>query len=181
MLPAGSLIAIWLLLVASRQIALRWAASLLLVGIAVAGLRWLLYICPLPGALALRIPSGHAAGSALVYGGLAFLIARDRSRRKGVTMIAAAAILVAAIAFSRVYLPNGHSAAEVVAGLSIGLCCLAWLARADLKPSAPLAYPEAVTVAVIALAVLLHGNRLGVWSLLRRLALYAQSLLVGAG
>ena len=186
MLPLGGLIALWLLLAMSWQIAARWAAALLFAGIAAAGLRWLLYVTSPIEAFALRIPSGHAAGSALVYGGLALLIARARSRREGAVAVAAATVLVGAIAFSRVYLPYGHSGAEVIVGLGIGLGCLAWFARADLKTAGRVAYPkiltpEIMTAAVIALAVLLHGHRLGVWPLLRALALYVQSEVVALG
>jgi hypothetical protein len=161
----------------SWQISARWAASLLLAGIAAAGLRWLFYIGPPVVASALRVPSGHTAGSALVYGGLALMIARAGSPREGAAAIAASVLLVGAIALTRIYLPNTHSVAEVIVGLAIGLGCLAWFARADLN----IAYPGAMTAVVIALALLLHGHRFAVWPLLRTLALQVQSVVSRSG
>jgi hypothetical protein len=163
-------------LVTSWQISARWTVSLLLVGIAAAGLRSLFYIWPPLVSSGLRIPSGHTAGSALVYGGLALIIARAGSAWEGATATAMATLIISAIAFSRVYLPNGHSAAEVGVGLIIGLGCLAWFAQADFDVTRLRIHPQAMTGAVITLAVLLHGHRLPVWTLLRTLALQAQSL-----
>jgi undecaprenyl-diphosphatase len=72
-------------------------------------------------------PSGHAAGSAAIYSLLAVLVAL-RLRPRGRTLLAlATAVLLAAIAFSRLYL-GAHYLSDVLAGLSLGLAwTAAWL------------------------------------------------------
>jgi undecaprenyl-diphosphatase len=64
-------------------------------------------------------PSGHAAGSSAIYGVLAYLTLRHVRGRRGVLAVAAAAALVAAIGFSRLYL-GAHYLSDVLAGLSLG-------------------------------------------------------------
>ena len=180
-LPVGGIIGLWLFLVTSWQITARWTVSLLLVGIGAAGLRLLFYIWPPLVSPELRIPSGHTAGSALVYGGFALIIARAGSEREGAAATAMATLIISAIAFSRVYLPNGHSAVEVAVGLIIGLGCLAWFARADFAAAGPSMHLRAMTVAVTALAWLLHGQQFNVWPLLRAAALYVHSVFIAVG
>lgn len=65
-------------------------------------------------------PSGHATGSMAVYGIIGYVIARDLPfyrRRYDVTF--ATAILIATIAFSRIYL-SVHYPTDVAAGLLVG-------------------------------------------------------------
>ena len=68
-------------------------------------------------------PSGHAALSIVVYGFMAFLLARGKSVRTktGVTLLATVVIVL--IAFSRLYL-GVHWFSDVLASLSLGL---AWI------------------------------------------------------
>lgn len=68
-------------------------------------------------------PSGHSAGSAVVYGMLAWLLLRSTPRRWHAPIVAAAAALVFTIGFSRVML-QVHWASDVAAGLASGT---AWL------------------------------------------------------
>jgi len=67
-------------------------------------------------------PSGHALASTVIYGLVAYTVAR---RWPGHTMLigAIAAFVVAAIAFSRLYL-GVHWPSDVVAGVAIGYLCL---------------------------------------------------------
>ncbi len=65
-------------------------------------------------------PSAHAAGAAVVYGGLAWLVAHDRP---GPGPWATAAAVVLAIGLSRIAL-GVHYASDVAGGLLIGL---AWV------------------------------------------------------
>ena len=69
-------------------------------------------------------PSGHATLSIVVYGFLAFLLARGKppNIRTAITLVAA--VLIALISFSRLYL-GAHWFSDVLAGLSMGL---AWVA-----------------------------------------------------
>jgi membrane-associated phospholipid phosphatase len=72
-------------------------------------------------------PSGHAAGSAAIYGALAYLSARRLTGAGRVVPSILAVILVAAVGFSRLYL-GAHYLSDVLAGFSLGASWLfAWL------------------------------------------------------
>lgn len=107
-------------------------------------------------------PSGHAAISLTVYGMAAMLLAFWVSGGWGVALAVAAAVLVAAIAISRVLL-RIHTVAEVVVGLLVGAVALGvfaanyrWHERPRLGGSNLLLLGLAL---VMPLAVL-HGERL---------------------
>jgi membrane-associated phospholipid phosphatase len=69
-------------------------------------------------------PSGHALGSLAVYGALAYVVARRLdSARARVAVVVGAALLVATIGFSRLYL-GVHYLTDVLAGYSAGLALL---------------------------------------------------------
>ena len=69
-------------------------------------------------------PSGHAASSIVLYGFLAFLLARGRPAAGRVALTLVAALAIALISFSRLYL-GAHWLSDVLASLSLGT---AWLA-----------------------------------------------------
>lgn len=69
-------------------------------------------------------PSGHAAMNIVVYGFLAFLLARARPVAAKIAITLAAVVVIALIAFSRLYL-GAHWFSDVLASLSLGL---AWVA-----------------------------------------------------
>ena len=80
---------------------------------------------PLASATSYSFPSGHASVSLAVYGTIGFIAARHLSdRRARVAVLAAAAVLVGLIGFSRLYL-GVHFLSDVIAGFSVGL---AWVA-----------------------------------------------------
>lgn len=76
------------------------------------------------GVDAFSFPSGHATGSMVIYGLLAFLLARRQApvARRRIAVIAAVAIVL--IGFSRLYL-GAHWLTDVVGGWSLGLACVA--------------------------------------------------------
>ncbi len=69
-------------------------------------------------------PSGHAAGSAAIYGIVFYLLARGCRPRVAVLSALAYVVLVVTICFSRLYL-EVHYLSDVLAGASLGL---AWAA-----------------------------------------------------
>jgi membrane-associated phospholipid phosphatase len=116
----------------------RWRADLLLLILAAVGAEFLtiglkqgfarerpFFANPLASENSYSFPSGHASVSLAVYGTIGFIAARHLSNRRArVAVLAAAAVLVALIGFSRLYL-GVHFLSDVIAGFSLGL---AWLA-----------------------------------------------------
>lgn len=84
-------------------------------------------------------PSGHAAGSILVYGILAWLITRNRPPRQRWPIFLLALAFAAMIAATRVLL-QVHYLTDVVGGLMLGLGILAlaivWIRSREDRPSA---------------------------------------------
>ena len=74
-------------------------------------------------------PSGHATMSIVVYGFLAFLLCRGEQHRLRKAFALAAALLIASISFSRLYL-GAHWLSDVLGGLSFGVAWVAALAVA---------------------------------------------------
>lgn len=71
-------------------------------------------------------PSGHATLSIVVYGFLAFLLARNKPPKTRITLTLIATVIIASISFSRLYL-GVHWFSDVLAGLSLGLGWVALL------------------------------------------------------
>jgi membrane protein DedA with SNARE-associated domain/membrane-associated phospholipid phosphatase len=97
-------------------------------------------------------PSGHATVSIVVLGFLAFLLARGQPLRwrQGIAVIVA--IYVALVGFSRLYL-GAHWFSDVVAGLSVGLAWIAFLAMlyTQRQISEPMAQRPLAAVACLAI------------------------------
>jgi undecaprenyl-diphosphatase len=89
-----------------------------------------------PAALTFSFPSGHTAVSMALYGFLAIIVAWEASRRWQLAVATAAGLLVAAIAFSRIYL-GAHWLSDVLAGLAFGLAWASLLAIAYLRRTPP--------------------------------------------
>jgi membrane-associated phospholipid phosphatase len=96
---------------------------------------------PLAHASGYSFPSGHAGGSAAVYGALALLGVAGVARWARLMLVTAVALLVGAVAVSRVLL-GVHYPSDVAAGVALGL---AWVSAAallaHLPPSAPTPTP----------------------------------------
>ena len=69
-------------------------------------------------------PSGHATVSAVVLAGLAFLLTRGQPPRWRIAVAAGAAVYVALVGFSRLYL-GAHWLSDVLGGFSFGLAAVA--------------------------------------------------------
>ena len=89
-----------------------------------------------PAAATFSFPSGHTAVSMALYGFLAIIVAWEASRRWQLAIATSAGLLVAAIAFSRIYL-GAHWLSDVLAGLAFGLAWASLLAIAYLRRSPP--------------------------------------------
>lgn len=91
---------------------------------------------PFVHVLGYSFPSGHAMGSLIGYGMLAYLVAHS-VRRRGIDLLVAACagVLVLSIGFSRLYL-GAHYLSDVLAGFAAGIV---WLAAniIALEASAP--------------------------------------------
>jgi undecaprenyl-diphosphatase len=81
---------------------------------------------PVADASGYSLPSGHAGGAAAVYGSLVLLAVPLLRRWARVLLWAARALLVAAVAASRVLL-GVHYPSDVTAGVALGL---AWVGMA---------------------------------------------------
>jgi undecaprenyl-diphosphatase len=88
---------------------------------------------PVAHAWGYAFPSGHAAGAAAVYGSSVLLAVPRLRRWAQVLVLAAGALLIAAVAASRVLL-GVHSHSDVVAGVALGL---AWVGIAALLSTLP--------------------------------------------
>jgi undecaprenyl-diphosphatase len=84
------------------------------------------------GGNTLSFPSGHATASVALYGFLAILIGREAGMRLRIGVALAAVLLVAAIAFARLYL-GAQWLADVLAGFAFGLAWIALLGIAYLQ------------------------------------------------
>jgi undecaprenyl-diphosphatase len=81
-------------------------------------------MAPVAHALGSSFPSGHAAGAAAVYGVVAVVLVRGTNRQVRMAVISAAAIVIAAVAASRVLL-GVHYPSDVTAGILAGVASLA--------------------------------------------------------
>jgi membrane-associated phospholipid phosphatase len=88
---------------------------------------------PVASASGYSFPSGHAGGSAAVYGALALLALAGVVRWTRLILVTGAALLIAAVSTSRVLL-GVHYPSDVAAGVALGL---AWVSTAALLVSLP--------------------------------------------
>ena len=100
-------------------------------------------------------PSGHAALAIVVYGFLAFLLARGKGAAAKAAIAFAAAAAIGLVSFSRLYL-GAHWLSDVAASLAFGLAWVALLAiaythhvRNEPLPALQLAATAAIALALV--------------------------------
>ncbi|WP_196232596.1 phosphatase PAP2 family protein [Variovorax paradoxus] len=103
-------------------------------------------------------PSGHAAMNIVVYGFLAFLLARAKPVGTKIAITLSAAMVILLIAFSRLYL-GAHWFSDVLASLSLGLAWVALLSIAYLNHVGP----EKVSALPLSMVVGLTLALVGGW------------------
>lgn len=170
LLPAAAALLVYLLRARSWQAAAAWVGALgLCAGLTVAA-KMMFHACggQFP-ALDIHSPSGHTSLSATFYGCGALMLAAGQSSSRRFGTLLASAVLVVAIAVSRVLL-HAHTLDEAAAGLAIGLLCLAIYA-ATFRPRALGALDWRLPVGVVVvLALLTHNRHLSLEGVLDRMA-----------
>jgi membrane protein DedA with SNARE-associated domain/membrane-associated phospholipid phosphatase len=133
LLPLSLLVFAWLLLRRCWHTAAYWVAAVLFSQVLIKLLKFTLGRArPLdlyPGAAIeqFSFPSGHATSSMVIYGFLAFLLARRQAPtvRVGISAVAVSGIVL--VGLSRLYL-GAHWLSDVLGGFSLGLAWIALLA-----------------------------------------------------
>lgn len=131
--PLGLLVFGWLGWQRRWALAWYWVGTFLAARLSLATLKWgLERERPLniySGYETFSFPSGHATTAMLVYGFLAFLLARGRPRHWRALLLSVAGVLIAAIGLSRLYL-GMHWLSDVIAGYALGLAWITLLGAA---------------------------------------------------
>lgn len=81
--------------------------------------------------LTFSFPSGHAVGSMVVYGFIAYILAKELQRYKGY-IYAIVSMLIIAIGLSRLYL-GVHYPTDIIAGYGVGLLWLTTCLKLDFR------------------------------------------------
>jgi membrane-associated phospholipid phosphatase len=167
--PLVLVLLIWLGVMVRGRLAVAWAAAVAAcVGVTLA-LKLYFNACAAVSA-SLHSPSGHASMSTLVYGALFLVASAELDGWRGRGVAGAGALVILAIAVSRVVL-QAHSAAEVVVGTAVGAAALAGFAVAYRRAKPPRVALWPLLVGVAATILLLHGREFTLEDLLRRIAL----------
>ena len=122
-------------------------------------------------------PSGHAALSTVIYGGLAVLGSRHLPELARLLLAMAASAWVGAIAGSRIEL-HAHSPLEVAVGLAVGAGAIALLAATIGRSTGPRWLLPMLAGITIAVLVATHGTR---WPVEENLHAFAAWLRGSAG
>lgn len=170
LLPIAAAVQVWLLCAPERRQAAIWAISLLFCCGATVLLKIYFAACPYAG---IDSPSGHAALSVFVYGGLAAILGTRADRFPKILLTAAGIALLVAIPVTRVIL-GAHSITEVLIGMAIGGMALAPFAATIIRH--PVLMPaKSLIIVTILIAVVLHDKDVQVEGLFRFLADYLHS------
>ena len=162
LLPASSLLFLYLLVLREGRLALGWVGALAAVGLGTIGAKLAFRAC---GQAITEFdvvsPSGHASFAAVFYGAVAILLAAGRDRPQRVVLGGAALGLVLAIGASRVRL-DAHSPEEVAIGLAIGGASLALFALVHARAGRPVLSPVPLAAGFAVALLLLGGQHLPV-------------------
>jgi undecaprenyl-diphosphatase len=101
-------------------------------------------------------PSGHATISIVLYGFLAFLLARRQSTRLKIAIASVASSFIVLIAFSRLYL-GAHWFSDVLAALALGLTWVALIAIAYTHHAGPEESAHGTLVIAVVSAIAVSG------------------------
>jgi membrane-associated phospholipid phosphatase len=171
LLPIAVAVLAWLLWSPdSRRLAAAWAVAVVFCGGTIALLKVYFSACPTG---VIDSPSGHAALSILIYGGLALIVA-ERSKPLAVPAIATGLGLALAIAGSRLAI-GAHDGVEVLIGLIIGSGTLVIFGTALLRNPVPIPTRSMLAVAAV-LAIGLHGQEVHAEDLFRLVGGYLHSI-----
>lgn len=178
LLPFAGLILLCLFALKARRTAVFWASAVAFCAIATLVAKISLQACLLGWSLSdLRSPSGHTSLSATVYGSFALVVAAETTRWRRALALGTGALLIAAIAASRIYV-HAHTGAEVIVGLLIGAVCVAWFAYGSSQSQDPRLPWKALVLAAILAVVVSYGSHLEIEQLIRA---FAQRLGAGLG
>jgi membrane-associated phospholipid phosphatase len=122
-------------------------------------------------------PSGHAALSTVIYGGLAILVSRHLPELAQFLIAIAASAWVCAIAASRIEL-HAHGPLEVAAGLAVGATGVIVLAATIGRSTGPRWLMPVLAVITVAVIFVMHGTR---WPVEENLHAFAVWLRGSAG
>ncbi len=169
-LPLALLTSGFLLTVGARRTAVAWLVAIGGCAATMAALKLVFGACGhATGPAGIVSPSGHAAMSTVVYGGLAVLVGRHQPLRRRWAAGAMAGLAVIGIGLSR-WVLDDHRLAEVALGLAVGAAALGLFAvRLGREPLPPLPFGWLVLGAGL-LLVLMHGTRWMVEPAVHRLA-----------
>jgi membrane-associated phospholipid phosphatase len=117
--PLSLAVILYLVAIGARRDALAFAAALAVCLVATLAAKLLFDVCDSRIAN-VESPSGHESYSAIVYGGIALLVATGRPARQQMAIYAATALLILLIGIGRVA-SRAHTPQEVVLGLLIGI------------------------------------------------------------
>lgn len=112
------------------------------------------------GVTAYAFPSAHAVQSTVLFGFLVVLVGREVTERVRWPLYASAAILVALIGFSRLYL-GAHWLSDVLGGLTLGLAWVAFLGIAYRRHPAGHLSPGSLGLVALALFAVAAGWNIG--------------------
>jgi membrane-associated phospholipid phosphatase len=162
-LPLIAVVALMLGLLGWRRGALAWLGAVGLSFTAVLALKLVFTTCgPMLGLPALRSPSGHTAASAVIAGGIAVVLGLGRQQ-----IAAIAGVAAVLIGTTRVVL-GLHTPPEVAVGGALGILGVLGFAVVAGKP--PALRLRWLFAAIIAAALLLHGQHLDAETSIRAVA-----------